>query len=163
MDAVKNGRIEEAKRFSDQLDAHLYRNANQSASASAIVSRRLADINVASLELQGLIKAAEKKYPEAIVLLETAWEKEHSLGYSEPPSYARPVLISLAEVHQQAGDLDSAVTTYEKLLKKRPGTANGLWGLYKVYKQKGDTVKAAEYARKLNDAIAQGDKRLYPL
>lgn len=163
MDAVKNGRIEDAKRFSDQLDAHLYRNTNQSESASAIVSRRLADINVASLELQGLIKAAEKKYPEAIALLDTAWEKEHSLGYSEPPSYARPVLISLAEVHQQAGDFESAVSAYEKLLKKRPNTANGLWGLYKVYKQKGDAVKAAEYAKKLNDAIAQGDKRLYPL
>ncbi|MCF0052113.1 hypothetical protein LXM25_18750 [Dyadobacter sp. LJ53] len=113
----------------------------------------------------GLIrrKKLATQYPEAVALLETAWEKEHSLGYSEQPSYARPVLISLAEVHQQAGDFQSAVTAYEKLLKKRTGTANGLWGLYKVYKQEGDVGKAAEYAKKLNDAIAQGDQRLYPL
>ncbi|MCF0062824.1 hypothetical protein MUK70_08385 [Dyadobacter chenwenxiniae] len=49
-------------------------------------------------------KQLATQYLEAIALLETAWEKEHRLGYSEQPSYARPVLIGLAEVHQQAGD-----------------------------------------------------------
>jgi tetratricopeptide (TPR) repeat protein len=163
MDAVKQGRVEEAKHLSDALDAYLYRNSAQSATTSAIAARRLADINIASLELQGLIKAAEKKYGEAITLLETAWKKEHDLGYSEPPSYARPVLISLAEVHTSAGHYKKAIEAYEDLLKKHPGTANGLWGLYKVYKQTGETAKASEYAAKLKEAIAHGDKNLYPL
>lgn len=163
MDAVRSGRVAEAKHFSDALDAHLYRNINQSGKDGVINARRLADLNVASVELQGVIESAEGKYAEAVALLKTAWEKEHDLGYSEPPSYARPVLISLAETHLKAAKTEEAIATYEQLLNKHPNSANGLWGLYKAYKQKGDGSKAAEYAQKLKELTAHGNRELFPL
>ncbi|WP_026629138.1 tetratricopeptide repeat protein [Dyadobacter alkalitolerans] len=163
MDAVKRGKAEEAKKYSDALDAHLYRNGNQSPANDAIASRRLGDLNVASLELQGLIQSLENNNGEAIRLLKIAEKKEHDLGYSEPPSYARPVLISLGEVYLKAGKYDLAIQAYEDLAKKRPNSANALWGLYKVYQKKGDLGKAKELAAQLSEVIKQGEKSLYPL
>lgn len=163
MDAVKNNRIEEAKHFVDALDASLWRNGNQNNPSEAISTRRLADLNVASLELQGVIKSAENKHKEAIALLEKAQQKEEDLGYSEPPTYARPVLISLAEAQLKAGNYTKAITAYQELLKRHPNTANAYWGLYKAYKQKGDTAKAQENAQKLAEVAQFADKFLFPL
>jgi tetratricopeptide (TPR) repeat protein len=163
MDAVKRGKAAEAKKYSDALDAHLYRNGNQSPANDAIAARRLGDLNVASLELQGLIQNLENNNAEAIRLLKIAQKKEHDLGYSEPPSYARPVLISLGEVYLKAGKYDLAIQAYEDLAKKRPNSANALWGLYKVYQKKGDLGKAKELAAQLSEVIKQGEKSLYPL
>nr|WP_295922270.1 tetratricopeptide repeat protein [uncultured Dyadobacter sp.] len=163
MDAVKRGKADEAKKYSDALDAHLFRNSTQSSPDEVIVARRLGDLNVASMELQGLIKSLENNDEAAIRILKAAQKKEHDLGYSEPPSYARPVLISLGEVYLKAGQYDLAIKAYEDLARKRPNSANALWGLYKVYKKKGDTTKAKELATQLNEVIKQGDKTLYPL
>jgi tetratricopeptide (TPR) repeat protein len=163
MDAVKRGKADEAKKYSDALDAHLYRNSKQSNPDDVVADRRLGDLNVASLELQGLIKSLENNDQEAIRVLQMAQKKEHELGYSEPPSYARPVLISLGEVYLKAGQFDLAIKAYEDLAKKRPNSANALWGLYKVYKKKGDAAKAKKLAAQLNEVIKQGDKALYPL
>lgn len=163
MDAVKRGKAAEAKKYSDALDAHLYRNGNQSPADDAIAARRLGDLNVASLELQGLIQNLENNNAEAIRLLKIAQKKEHDLGYSEPPSYARPVLISLGEVYLKAGKYDLAIQAYEDLAKKRPNSANALWGLYKVYQKKGDLGKAKELAAQLSEVIKEGEKSLYPL
>jgi predicted Zn-dependent protease len=85
------------------------------------------------------------------------------LGYSEPPTYARPVLISLAETYLKAKDYIKAIETYQALLKRHPNTANGYYGLYKVYKQKGDKTNEQLYAQKLAEVIKFGDKSLYPL
>lgn len=163
MDAVKRGKAAEAKKYSDALDAHLYRNGNQSPADDAIAARRLGDLNVASLELQGLIQNLENNNAEAIRLLKIAQKKEHDLGYSEPPSYARPVLISMGEVYLKAGKYDLAIQAYEDLAKKRPNSANALWGLYKVYQKKGDLGKAKELAAQLSEVIKEGEKSLYPL
>lgn len=163
MDAVKRGKADEARKFSDALDAYLWRNSNQKQDADIIASRRISDLNVGSLELQGNIRALENKYQEAVALLEIAKKKEDEMGYSEPPSYARPVLISLAETHLKAGQYDKADRAYSDLLKRHPNSANGLWGLYKVYKQKGDKAKSGEYAEKLKAVSQYGDKSLFPL
>ncbi|GLU51522.1 tetratricopeptide repeat protein [Dyadobacter frigoris] len=78
--------------------------------------------------MQGLIKSLENKDDEAIKILMIARKKEHDLGCSEPPSYARPVLISLGEVYLKAGKYDLALKAYQDLAKKRPNSANPLWG-----------------------------------
>ncbi|SOD78612.1 tetratricopeptide repeat protein [Spirosoma fluviale] len=163
MDAAKNNRLDEARRFADALDASLWRNANQLTPTDVITVRRLNDLNVASRELQGVIKSAENKYKEAVALLENARKKEDDLGYSEPPSYARPVLISLAEVHLKAKQYDKAITAYTQLLERHPNSANAYWGLYKVHNQNGDSAKANEYATHLKHTAAFGDQSLFPL
>ncbi|WP_028526029.1 tetratricopeptide repeat protein [Runella limosa] len=163
MDAVKKGDIATAKNHQNALDALLWRNANQSDAKDIINTRRVNDLNVASLELQGVIQSAENNYVEAIALLKKAKQKEDELGYSEPPSYARPVLISLAEAHLKAKQYSKAVEAYEELLQQHPNSANGYWGLYKVFKQKGDQTKANEYAKLLQSVTPQGAKGLFPL
>ncbi|MDJ1486261.1 tetratricopeptide repeat protein [Cytophagaceae bacterium YF14B1] len=163
MHAVKSNKIADARKCADALDASLWRNSHQLHSDDIINTRRLNDLNVASLELQGVIKSAENNYNEAVALLEKAKQKEDDLGYSEPPSYARPVLISLAETHLKARQYDKAIKAYEQLLERHPNTANGLWGLYKVYKQKGDSVNTKKYAALLAQVVQYGDKTLYPL
>lgn len=163
MDAAKNNKISDAKHYADALDALLWRNSNQHNAKDAISTKRLADLNVASLELQGVIKSAENKHKEAIIILQKAQEKEEDLGYSEPPTYARPVLISLAEAHLKAGNFPQATEAYQELLKRHPNTANAYWGLYKVYTKKGDITKANENAKRLAEVIEFGDKSLFPL
>jgi len=163
MDAVKHNRLEEAKKYSDALDALLWRNGNQSPEKDAITERRRRDLNVASLELQGVIQSAKNNYAAAIDILEKARQKEEDLEYSEPPSYARPVLISLAEAHVKAGEWDKAVKAYQDLLIRHPQSANGYWGLYNLYKKKGDRHQAQEYAEKLKAVIKSGNKELFPL
>lgn len=163
MDAVKSGKLEEARKNSDALDAYLWRNSNQKEESDVIAGRRISDLNVGSLELQGNIKALENNYKEAIDLLEAAKKKEDDMGYSEPPSYARPVLISLGEIHLKAKEYEKAEKAYSQLLKRHPNSANALWGLYKVYKQKGDKTKAQEYAKKLHEVAQYGDESLFPL
>lgn len=163
MDAVKNNRVAEAKRWVDALDASLWRTTNQFTAGDAISTRRINDLNVASLELQGLIKSAENKHTEAIAILKKAKQREDDLGYSEPPSYARPVLISLGETYLKATDYPHAIAAFEQLLKRHPNSANAYWGLYKVYKQKGDRAKTKEYATRLATTIKFGEPSLFPL
>ncbi|GAB4038451.1 tetratricopeptide repeat protein [Spirosoma jeollabukense] len=163
MDAVRKNKLAEAKKQADALDASLWRNSNQLSSDEVISTRRISDLNVASLELQGVIKSAENKYTEAIALLEKAKQKEDELGYSEPPTYARPALISLAEAHLKAGKYDKAIAAYNALLERHPNSANAYWGLYTVYKQKGDLTKANDYATRVMAIAQHGDKDLFPL
>ncbi|UTA66933.1 tetratricopeptide repeat protein [Emticicia sp. 21SJ11W-3] len=163
MAAIKANNIALASQHSEALDAHLWRNLNQSATQDQMNARRVSDLNVASLELQGVIQSAEGNYDAAIETLELATQKEEDLGYSEPPTYARPVLISLAEAHLKAGKFEKAEKTYQQLLNKHPNSANGIWGLCKVYKQKNDHHKLHEYQEKLNEVLKYGDKSLFPL
>ena len=163
MDAVKNNRLAEARRWADALDASLWRNTSQLTREDVISTRRINDLNVASLELQGLIKSAEDKHAEAIEILKKAKKREDDLGYSEPPSYARPVLISLGETYLKANDYPNAIAAYEQLLERHPNSANAYWGLYKVYKQKGDLAKSEEYAAHLSTVTQFGEKSLFPL
>ncbi|WP_128543302.1 tetratricopeptide repeat protein [Larkinella soli] len=163
MDAALNNRLDEARQYADALDALLWRNSRQSPAADGINARRQSELNVASLELQGVILSRQNRHAEAVALLETARKKEDDLGYSEPPSYARPVLISLAEAHRRAGKPDQAVAAYKDLLKRHPNSANAYWGLYKTYRQQGDQARAREAADRLRQVAQYGDKGLFPL
>jgi len=163
MAAVRKNKLTEAQQFADALDASLWRNSNQLGPDDVISARRINDLNVASLELQGVIKSAGNNYAEAISLLEKAKKKEDDLGYSEPPSYARPVLISLAEAHLKAKKYDKAIAAYSALLERHPNSANAYWGLYNVFKQTGDSSKANDYATRLKTIAQFGDKTLFPL
>ncbi len=161
--ALQRGNLEAAKRSSAALDAGLWRNGQEEREEDRIGSRWLPSLEVASVELRGRISAAEGDYERAITLLELANQKEEQLGYSEPPTYARPALISLAETHLDAGRYELAEAAYRKLLVRHPNTANGLWGLYKVYKAKGDRENAGLHRDKLNGVIGGEDNALFPL
>ena len=163
MDAVEKKQLQSANKYADALDAYLYRNSKQGEKENAISNFAMTNLNISSLELQGCIKSLENKNDEAIKLLIDANKKELDLGYGEPPSYPRPVAISLAAVYAKTNKYDKAVECLEALLKTHPNGAPALYSLYKVYKQKDDGAKAKEYADRLKAIIEFGDKGLYKL
>ena len=163
MDAVEKKQLQNANKYADALDAYLYRNSKQGVKESEINSYAMINLNISSLELQGCIKSLENKNDEAIRLLIDANKKELDLDYGEPPSYPRPVAISLANVYAKTNKYDKAVEGLEGLLKIHPNGAPALYSLYKIYKQKGDEVKAKEYADRLKSTIEFGDKGLYKM
>jgi len=161
MSALEKNKIDDARKYANLLDAYLWRNANQGKKPDVLGKYIQRNMNAASLELQGCIKSQELKHDEAIALLEAAMKEEKELGYSEPPSYARPVLISLAAAYTRAGKSEKAIESYESLLKRHPNSQNAYWGLINIYKMKGDAVKANEYNAKLAEASKYADKNLF--
>lgn len=163
MDAVEKKQVLIANKYADALDSYLYRNAKQGKKESAIPNYAMTQLNIYSLELQGSIKSLENKDEEAIAILVDANKRELELGYGEPPAYPRPVMLSLANVYTKTKKYDLAVSGLEEMLKIHPNGAPALYGLYKVYKQKGDELKAKIYADRLKETTQFGDKGLFKL
>ena len=163
MGALQKDQIKEATKYSKELDAFLWRNINQDHKDDVLEWRNQNELNIASLELQACIKSAEGSYEEALALLEKAQTKEKELGYSEPPGYVRPILLSIASAHERAGKFDKAVEIYQSLLLKRPNSANAYFGLAKAYRETGDQIKSKEFEEKLRDVTKYGDKDIYLL
>lgn len=163
MDAVDKKQVQTAKKYADALDAYLYRNSKQGKKENAITNFAMTQLNIFSLELQGVIKSAENRNEEAISILMDANKKERDLGYGEPPTYPRPVVLSLANAYAKTDKYDLAISGLVELLKIHPNGAPALYGLYKVYKQKGDVVKAKEYSDLLKKTTELGDKELFKL
>lgn len=134
MSALEKKDIEAASRYSDKLDALFWRNSQYENEDDRLKNRNLNTLKVTSVELKGDILIAQDKYEEGIKTLEKAVKMEKDLGYSEPPYYPRPSLISLATAYLSRGDYENAVACYDKIMQKHPNSAMAYWGLMKVYK-----------------------------
>ncbi len=161
MDALAKNNVAEAEKYSNSLDAMLWRNAKQTGHDSTLNEIYQNTVNTASLELQGCIASYQGKYEAAINLLEKAHKNEIDLGYGEPPLYARPVANSIAAAHIKAEKYDLAIETYQALLKRFPKSAYVYAGLRNVYSKKGDAEKVKAYAALLKDAAQYADAGLY--
>ncbi|MEO8765317.1 MAG: tetratricopeptide repeat protein [Ginsengibacter sp.] len=163
MDALTKNNLPEAIKYSDGLDAFLWRNENQKGKDSSLNKWLQDNLNASSLELQGCIKSAQGNYEDAIKLLEKAKKKEKELGYGEPPLYARPIGMSLALAHEKAGKWDNAIEEYQSILKRFPNSAYVYYALVKAYRKKGDMEKSNEYESKLKETTRYSDKGMYVL
>ena len=161
MNALNNNDVSEAIAVSNNLDALLWRNAKQMDKENILNEDFQNTINTASLELQGCIASQQGKYEEAMTLLKKALKNEINLGYGEPPLYARPVAMSIADAHLKVEKYDDAVATYQALLKRFPKSAYIYNALRLLYVQKGDTAKANEYKKLLVVAAKYADKDIY--
>jgi tetratricopeptide (TPR) repeat protein len=161
MHAISKGNTDEAIKYSNNLDAYLWRNEKQAGKDSTMQRSRQNVLNTGSLELQGCVKSAQGKHDEAIRLLVKAQKDELILGYGEPPIYPRPVAISLAHAYEKAGKTDKAIETYEALLKRFPNSGIGLAGLVNLYSEKGDVVRKKEFEGKLKEVSRFGDKGIF--
>ncbi len=104
-------------------------------------------IEVAELDLRGALLGAQGRPAEAIAVLQDGVRKDRELGYWEPPHYARPVLETLADVYLAAGDTQSAIATYEKVLRLRPNSGHALLGIARAHARAGRLPEArAAYA-----------------
>lgn len=161
MAALDKNNIGLALKYSSDLDALLWRNAKQTGQDSTFNEGYQNTINTSSLELQGCIASYQGNYDVAIKLLEKANKNELDLGYGEPPLYARPVAISIADAQIKVGKYDEAIETYNELLKRFPKSALVYNYLHKLYLKKGDAEKAKEYAVLLEDADKYSDAGIY--
>jgi len=161
MDALSKNNIADAEKYSNSLDALLWRNAKQTGKDSTLNEWYQNTVNTASLELQGCIASYKGNYDHAIMLIEKAQKNEIDLGYGEPPLYARPVAVSMIDAQIRAEKYDSAITTCTVLLKRFPKSAYVYNYLRKLYLKKGDAVKAKEYAALLKDAALYADTNIY--
>ena len=86
---------------------------------------------------------------------------EKDLGYSEPPYYPRPSLLSLADAYIKNGAYEQADSCYREILVKHPNSAMANWGLMKLYKDlkqqdKYDAVAPIFYA-----VTQYGDRNIF--
>lgn len=163
MDALSKNKLQDAEKYSNSLDALLWRNEKQSGKDSTLNSWYQNTVNTASLELQGCIESYRGEHDLAIKLLEKAHKNEMDLGYGEPPLYARPVAISIADAYIRAGKYDKAVDTYLSLLKRFPKSALVYSCLLNVYQKSSQTEKAKEYEILLKEAAKYADAGIFKM
>jgi predicted Zn-dependent protease len=161
MDALAKNNLPEAEKYSNSLDALLWRNTKQTGKDSILNEWYQNTINTGSLELQGCIASYQGKYDAAIKLLEQAHKNEIDLGYGEPPLYARPVAISIGEAQLKAEKFDAAIITFQALLKRFPKSVYVYNYLLKLYTKKGDAEKVKEYTALVKDAAQYADAGMY--
>ncbi len=159
--ALTKNDISTAKIKRDQLDALFWRNSILEGKKEKLKEYQLKTLGVASIELEGNILIAEKNYDKGIPTLEKAVEMEKDLGYSEPPYYPRPTLLSLAAAYAKKGDYEKAESCYEKMLDKHPNSAIAYWGLMKLYKDQKQQDKYAGIKTKFDAVIQYGDKDIF--
>ncbi len=161
MSALKTNDISKAKSKLDQLDALFWRNSQLENEKDKINQFRLKTLLVTSIELKGNILIAEKKYDTGIEVLKKAVEMEKDLGYSEPPYYPRPTLLSLADAYAKKGEYEKAESCYEKILDKHPNSSIAYWGLMKIYKKMKKQDKYEGIKSKFDNITQYGDKGIF--
>jgi len=161
MSALNAKDISKAKSKLDQLDALFWRNSQLENEKDSINPFRLKTLVVTSIELKGNILIAEKKYDKGIEVLKKAVKMERDLGYSEPPYYPRPVLLSLADAYIENGAYEKADSCYRKMLVKHPNSAMAYWGLMKLYKTSKQQDKYDEIEPMFYAVTQYGDKEIF--
>lgn len=161
MSAIKNNDITKAKSKLDQLDALFWRNSQLENEEDRINQYRLKTLLVTSIELEGTILIAEKDYENGIQILEKAVKMEKDLGYSEPPYYPRPTLLSLGTAYSKMGDFKNAESSFEKILEKHPNSSLAYWSLMQLYKENGQLDNYETVKKKFENIIQYGDKDIF--
>jgi tetratricopeptide (TPR) repeat protein len=157
MNALKTSKVQEAKSYLDKLDALFWRNSQLEDKKEVFNEGGLNTLKVASIELKGNIQIAETDYENGIKTLEKAVKMEKDLGYSEPPYYPRPTLLSLAEAYIKIGDFEKAEASYKQILEKHPNSALAFWALSKMYKTNKQTELYKTTLSQFKEIVQYGD------
>lgn len=165
MSAIEKGKADDASAHLTELQTvasqmAAARGQNASDWYSGYAGRILA---VHVLDLQGNVESLKGRHDEAVKILKEAAELEQNLGYWEPPHYTRPVLESLAQGYIRSGRYENAIAAFEQELKARPNSGFALAGIARTYRLSGNTIRSAEYAKRLAAAWSNADKDLLTL
>ncbi|WP_262385941.1 tetratricopeptide repeat protein [Hymenobacter sp. BT491] len=115
---------------------------------------------IAQRELDGAILSQEGKYPQSIAVLREAAALEDQLKYNEPPDWFFSVRHQLGAVLLAAKKYNEAVEVYQQDLARLPRNGWALSGLYKAYLALGNTAKAQQTKRELDQAWQWADTQL---
>lgn len=113
-------------------------------------------LQLARQVVRGRIAQASGDLVEAIKHFEAAVASEDTLIYSEPPYWYYPTRQSLGAVLLLAGQLDQAEEVLRASLARAPNNGWALFGLLRVYQQRGDEARA-QVTKQLLDKAWMGE------
>ena len=163
MKAAEAGELPQAGRESDALDALLWRLSRETIEedrAKGIRDRVVKILETASLDLRGNLAAYGKDFGESTRLLNLAAEREQDIGYSEPPTYARPEQESLGHALIRAGKYSDARAAFQKELHERPKSGFALYGMALAWDREGNKDEASKAYREFLEAWKNADRDL---
>ncbi len=94
------------------------------------------------------------------LLLDQAADHERELGYSEPPTYARPESEALGYALIRAGKYSDAREAFSKELHERPHSGFALYGIALAWDREGNSAEAAKAYREFLDTWKNADRDL---
>ena len=115
-------------------------------------------LQVAQNVVRARIAQANKDSASAISHFRTAVGLADSFAYSEPPYWYYPIRQSLGAALLLGGDSDNAERVLRESLVGVPNNGWALYGLMKVYEQRGDKANARA-AKRLLDKAWMGNMR----
>lgn len=169
MQALDHGDLTSAQSAAARLDAGLWRQEQDAASAkgkedasrsgiTAVSDKNkppssplnpdadagplVSALSIASLELRAGVLLLQGKLDPAKKLYAQAALAEKKLGYHEPPFYIRPVTETEAEALLRAKDYADAKTAYQAALIERPASGFELYGIALADELAGKTDQA---------------------
>lgn len=117
-------------------------------------------MDVSSFELHGVLDCAKGDSAGGFGLLKDAVKKEHALGYTEPPYYARPVEESLGYAYLHAHAWELAREAFHQELQVRPKSGFALYGIARSYQLQGWATEATEAYEQFLTAWQHADEDL---
>ena len=162
MAALEEGDVEAAQPHIDMLDNMIweYMAENSGGDDRFYSQKRMNVLTTYQYALQGAIYSAEGDHESAASLVQQGVDLEASLGYSEPPLFARPMLESLGQVHLRAGNWAEALRAFAQVLQERPKSGHALLGMARAHALSGATPEAEAAYRTFLKAWRHADEDL---
>lgn len=152
MEAVTKDDATSADSYANKLESHLWQSTQALDVQRQINKNRLKELSVAALELRGRIALLRGEFKLSEELLSQAATAEKNMGYSEPPAYARPVLLSLEELFAKQKKWDRVLATIDQLDRQHPNSIHVINGYIRVYEALGNQEKV-DYYKKLAGSV----------
>jgi len=153
MEALTKNDATGADSYANKLESHLWQNTQARNEEQKINKNRLKELSVAALELRGRIALLRNEFKLSEELLTQAADAEKNLGYSEPPAYARPVLLSLEELFAKQQQWDRVLAVIDQLNRQHPNSIYVVKGYIRAYQALGNQEKVDDYNSRLADFI----------
>ncbi len=159
MAAVRQGRIEDAKRHHEAL---VPATTNPEIEKLLQFGRYslIGGVRIAERFVAAELARAAKDYDAAIAALNTAVTIEDTLPYDEPPAWHWPSRQALGAVYLEARKPAEAEKAYRDELQRNPENGWSLYGLSQALKAQGKKAEAKEAADRYTKAWANADFEL---
>ena len=114
-------------------------------------------IEIANKLALGSISMYQEDYSSAINHFEKAVTIQDNLPYTEPPFWYYPTRQTLGHVLMKSEKYEEAIKTFKKDLKDYPKNGWSYYGLYRAYKEIGDSLNSEKSLNLFEDLWQESD------